>query len=56
MVDDGVGIEAEEEDGYVSLGLIGMRERMHAIGGTFSARPGPHGGTIVRATSPPVVN
>lgn len=50
--DNGVGIAQERTDESVSLGLIGMRERMHAIGGTFSVRPGPHAGTIVRATAP----
>ena len=50
--DNGVGITQERTDERLSLGLIGMRERMHAIGGTFMAGAGPRGGTLVRATAP----
>ncbi|PZG08061.1 sensor histidine kinase [Nonomuraea aridisoli] len=34
------------------MGLIGMRERAVALGGSFTAGPGPHGGFTVRAELP----
>jgi len=34
------------------LGLVGMRERALAVGGTIEARPREHGGFLVRATVP----
>ncbi|MEH0935021.1 sensor histidine kinase [Micromonospora psammae] len=54
------GVEVEVTDtgrGAVSgpgggLGLAGMRERVTALGGTFSAGPGPGGGFRVAATLP----
>ena len=33
-------------------GIAGMRERAHALGGTFDAAPGPNGGFRVAATVP----
>jgi signal transduction histidine kinase len=33
-------------------GLIGMRERAQALGGTLQAGPGPDGGWVVAATLP----
>ena len=33
-------------------GIIGMRERVHLCGGTFSAGPLPDGGFAVSATLP----
>jgi signal transduction histidine kinase len=34
------------------FGLVGMRERAEALGGTLRAGPGPDGGWVVRATVP----
>ncbi len=48
--DDGVGITEEEIQDPLSMGLTGMRERMHAIDGTFSIRQGARGGVLTRAT------
>lgn len=36
-------------------GLVGMRERIEAIGGRLTAGPGPHGGFAVEATLPGAV-
>jgi two-component system, NarL family, sensor histidine kinase UhpB len=47
--DDGVGLPAGPPTG---LGLLGMRERAEAVGGTFDLAPGPGGGTVVRASLP----
>ena len=48
--DDGRGI-APEGIG-AGLGLVGMRERCHALGGTLSIQRQPAGGTEVEATLP----
>jgi signal transduction histidine kinase len=50
VADDGPGAAAAE--GPAGHGLIGMRERVSFFGGRFSARPGPAGGFLVRATFP----
>jgi signal transduction histidine kinase len=44
--DDGAGAggRAERPDG--SLGLLGLRERVESLGGTFSVRHGPQGTVI----------
>lgn len=34
------------------LGILGMRERAEALGGTLSTGPAPHGGFMVRGTLP----
>ncbi|MDO4920022.1 sensor histidine kinase [Kocuria sp.] len=36
------------------LGVVGMRERITALGGVLEAGPKPHGGWLVRATVPAV--
>jgi signal transduction histidine kinase len=52
VTDDGVGLEASRKDRSKSHGLIGMRERVLALGGSFDIR-GPAGhGTILTATFP----
>lgn len=50
VADDGSGPAAP--DGGGGNGLPGMRERAVALGGTFSAGPGPGGGFRVRAHLP----
>jgi len=52
--DDGVGIPAEMANSATTLGLLGMTERAGAIGGAFSVKRHPDGGTlaIVRIPHP----
>jgi PAS domain S-box-containing protein len=45
--DDGVGISEEQLVGPRSLGLIGMRERAAALGGSLAIHARPEGGTTV---------
>ncbi len=57
--DEGCGFElpdrgAAPEDGHVGLGLIGMRERAEAVGGSLTVRTSPGKGTTVRAAVPMV--
>ncbi|WP_067129354.1 sensor histidine kinase [Microtetraspora malaysiensis] len=49
VADDGPGPSSAASGGH---GLIGMRERALALGGWFSAEPGPNGGFLVRAGLP----
>ena len=52
LADDGVGLAATKQHRTISHGLIGMRERIVALGGTFDIR-GPAGrGTTLTATLP----
>ncbi len=48
VTDDGTGA-ANGRAGDSGNGLRGMRERVTALGGTFSAGPGSDGGFAVRA-------
>ena len=52
--DDGVGFDtlAHEMDGSRKLGIIGMRERAAALGGTLAVHSGTGGGTEVIADFP----
>ena len=51
VADDGAGI-GSAAGGRRSLGLIGMRERAGALGGTVGVRPGAERGTVVECTFP----
>ncbi|NQT69766.1 MAG: hypothetical protein HQ552_09310 [Desulfobacteraceae bacterium] len=51
--DDGVGFEQmkaspQSQDGKQGIGLIGMRERVAAVGGTIDIRSGRGKGTVIR--------
>lgn len=51
--DDGVGIPADALSRPGSHGLIGMRERLRVLGGTFEIRRGANGrGTVIAASVP----
>ena len=52
VVDDGRGATEEEIDGSTSLGVLGMRERAAAVGGTVEMGAGDDGGTVVRIAIP----
>lgn len=49
--DDGVGFHAIGS-GETMIGLVGMRERAAAVGGTLEIEPTPNGGTTVLARVP----
>src|SRR5262249_24668138 len=53
--DDGVGFDpkALARDGKRGLGLLGIRERLDALGGLLDIRSVPGRGTDLRATIPP---
>jgi signal transduction histidine kinase len=49
--DDGVGLDAAGSTGE-HFGVVGMRERVEALAGSFSIKPRPAGGVELRATVP----
>ncbi len=52
LADDGVGLDTTKRNRSISHGLLGMRERIVALGGTFDIQ-GPAGqGTTLSATFP----
>lgn len=53
--DDGVGFDAKTGTDATTLGLVGMRERVELLGGTFSVQSATSQGTIVRARLPLVI-
>ncbi|WP_271272488.1 ATP-binding protein [Aliamphritea hakodatensis] len=54
--DDGVGFDVESQAFKSGFGLIGMRERVRALGGTFSVRQNHDRGTRITAVIPIVGN
>ncbi|MBT1181885.1 histidine kinase [Bifidobacterium sp. CP2] len=50
--DDGVGAAAAADGHTPGYGLVGMRERIAAVGGHVDAAPGADGGFVVDATVP----
>ena len=52
VTDDGVGVGRGSPRAGSGLGLIGMRERVQADGGTVLAAPRSRGGFLVRASVP----
>ena len=52
MEDDGSGISDDKINSPFSLGLIGIRERIHRLGGSFSINNRTLGGTIIFLSVP----
>jgi signal transduction histidine kinase len=52
VCDNGVGIQAERLGARGHYGIVGMRERVAALGGSFRVRAQPQGGTLVEARVP----
>ena len=52
ITDDGIGIPPSRLDGTGSLGLVGMRERALACGGTLDVARGQSGGTVITLRVP----
>ena len=50
--DDGRGITKKELKGTTSLGLVGIRERIRMIGGTFTIEGKPGSGTVLSVEVP----
>lgn len=50
--DDGVGFDADESPGAATLGLVGTRERVELLGGSFAVESIRDEGTVVRACLP----
>ena len=52
VADDGVGLPPEAARRSASMGLLGMRERAKALGGTFELSSPPQGGALVTVRLP----
>jgi two-component system CheB/CheR fusion protein len=52
LTDNGRGIAPEEQTNGTSLGILGMRERAHLLGGTLEIQGHPRDGTTVTVTVP----
>lgn len=52
VIDDGQGFQAGGRRRKDAFGLIGMRERVHALGGRFDIQTEPGGGTRIEADIP----
>jgi signal transduction histidine kinase len=50
--DNGRGITEDEKSGQVTLGLLGMRERAHLIGGTININGSEREGTVITVRIP----
>jgi signal transduction histidine kinase len=55
VADDGVGLQSSGPRRLGSMGLLGMRERAHALGGSLDLGPSPGGGTLVCVRLPAAV-
>ncbi|MGI8913659.1 MAG: sensor histidine kinase [Chloroflexota bacterium] len=52
VADDGVGVRTTVRGSAGRYGIVGMRERLDALGGLLTLGPRPDGGTVVRASIP----
>jgi signal transduction histidine kinase len=51
-LDDGLGITPAELAYVGHYGIVGMRERVEALGGTLRIAARPEGGTVIEARVP----
>ncbi len=56
VCDDGVGLGASPRPDGGHYGVVGMRERVEALGGVLTLGPRPGGGTLLRASVPLVAS
>lgn len=56
VCDDGVGLGAVPRPEGGHYGVVGMRERVEALGGVLTLGPRPDGGTLLRASVPLVAS
>jgi signal transduction histidine kinase len=52
VTDDGKGFARQQMNSRTSFGIVGMRERLHRIGGEFNIYSGPGRGTRLEITAP----
>jgi signal transduction histidine kinase len=52
VMDNGKGITRRQIDSHTSIGIAGMRERAHALGGTFTLGGSKNKGTILTVWMP----
>jgi signal transduction histidine kinase len=52
LCDDGIGITEKQSTAPSSFGLLGIRERINALGGEATVRAGVRGGTTLRVVIP----
>lgn len=52
VADDGVGFNPKEPVRLTAVGMVGMRERIHEVGGTLTVTSSPGAGTTVTAVVP----
>ena len=52
ICDDGVGLAPDSRKKINAFGLVGIEERIHALGGTFSMLNNPHQGMTVTVSIP----
>ncbi len=50
--DNGIGLDPSVAEGPLSLGILGMRERVRLVGGTFRTGGGPGRGTTIAVEVP----
>ena len=52
VTDDGKGVSRQQVNNRRSFGLVGMRERVHRVGGKFNIFSGPGRGTRLEIAAP----
>ena len=52
IADDGIGFDMNRSEKKHSLGLLSMRERINALGGTIEFNSEPYKGTIITCSIP----